>query len=70
MSAKKMYDWDGWFAQGSFKLRRGRQFNCRPSSIIQQARNAASERGLGLIVIESDQEIYFSVEGVHAAGKQ
>jgi hypothetical protein len=47
-----IYPWDSWFARESFRLVRGRDYDCPVSSIIQQVRNAASRRGLGVSVSE------------------
>lgn len=52
----KLYDWDGWFGAGRVVLRRGRDYRCSTGSLVQQARNAASHRGLSLTVVEDEDK--------------
>ncbi len=53
----KLYDWDHWFSQRRFSLVRGRDFDCSPSSIVQQIRNESSRRGLSATVINDGRRI-------------
>lgn len=62
----KIYDWDAWFARGHFILRRGQHFRCGQASIVQQARNAASERGLSIHLIEKYGSIDVTVRDADA----
>ena len=40
------YYWDDWFKNDFFMLRKGRDFFCGITSMIQQIRNAALARGI------------------------
>lgn len=48
----QMYDWDRWFARRRFTLRRGIDYEATQGSMLQQVRNAASHRGIGITVLE------------------
>lgn len=53
----KLYDWGDWFAHRRFTLHKGMDYDCSQSSISQQVRNAASERGLRVSVIEGEDSV-------------
>ena len=57
------YFWDEWLSLPSFLLRHGEHFNCSRSSITQQARNAASDRGLRISVVEVADGVLIRVRG-------
>lgn len=47
---KPVHRWDDWFARGTVRLTRGRQFAGQSHGMAQQARNAAAARGLRVSV--------------------
>ncbi len=57
MSAKKgrpsKYPWEEWFDAGAFKVPRA-SYKCSRYSMMQQIRNNASERGLGVTIVADD----------------
>ena len=53
------YLWDEWFGHETFELYYGRDYDCSQSSMYQQIRNAASTRGLKVIVV--DQNTHFVI---------
>ena len=57
---KRLYDWGRWFTRERFTLRRGADFACEPASMAQQLRNAASARGLWLVVTVDGNEVRVS----------
>lgn len=60
-----IYDWDGWFSRRRFVLRAGRDYRCSTTTMAQQVRNTASERGLRVTVRESpgDRGLVVDVRG-------
>jgi hypothetical protein len=47
-NAPVFYPWDKWFAKKSFKLEPGKDFHCKPHSMLVQVRNVASSRGVSV----------------------
>lgn len=62
MSATRKYHWDLWLSRRRFRLRRGEDFACSASSMVQQIRNAASLRGIGVSIEEKDNGIDVRVD--------
>ncbi len=44
------YPWDDWFARTKFLLVQGEDYNCGSATMVQQVRNQASRRGVGVDV--------------------
>ena len=61
MPGRNLYDWDALFKRRSFPLVRGKDFRCSQSVMVQQIRNAASQRGLHLTITEGDGWIMVKV---------
>lgn len=59
----RLYDWDAWLAKDRFVLRRGKDYSCPTSSIIQQLRQAASNRKVQLSVDDRGTEVAVQVVG-------
>lgn len=50
----KRYDWDDLLSRSRFRLLRGVDYECSTRGIAQQVRQAASERGLHVRLVETD----------------
>ena len=50
----QIHPWDRWFAGGSFRALRRRDFDCRTDTFIQQVRNAARRHGMSVSIKVSD----------------
>lgn len=57
----KIYDWETWLAGGQKTLRKGRDFTCSFSSLVQQARNAANRLGYKIQVTEVEETVQIVV---------
>ena len=53
----KIYEWDAWFEKDHFVLKRGSHYDVSQSSMSQQVRNAASQRGLGVVVMDQGSQL-------------
>lgn len=60
-SEKKGYKWDEWFACEVFVLKRGVDYTCGQSTIVQTIRNMASARGLLVSVVDQDVQVTVQV---------
>ena len=70
-AAKKFgrrYPWGHWFGQRSFTLVRGRDYDCRTSSMAQQVYQASRRKGhkIKIELPEDEMEIRVSVLGVRS----
>ena len=54
MKSNQLYDWNTLFRKKVFTLLEGEDFDCTCESMEQQVRNAASRRGLRVIVVLED----------------
>lgn len=61
-SNRQIYDWDRWFSLSSITLRRGRDYNCSQSAMVQQIRNVASARGVRVEILDRADHIHLQVE--------
>lgn len=52
----RRYPWDRWFAQGKFKLVRGRHYDIKSYGMAGNARNAARDRGYRLHIEIAEDE--------------
>jgi hypothetical protein len=59
---RSLYRWDAWFSRPRFSIRH-RDYNCSRSSMCQQIRNAASERGVLVSVEETRRSFVVTVTG-------
>lgn len=55
--ANRIYQWDRWFRQPAFRLRRGKHYLCGQASMAQQVRNAAYQRGVSVSIEETPSGI-------------
>ncbi len=62
------YDWDSWLAIGPKDegfvervLVNGKDFTCTMTTMTQQVRNAAAERGLSVSVREEGKKLYLRI---------
>ena len=54
----RLYPWERWFSQKSFRIIRGKHFDCQVHGMAQQIRNAASYYGVGVsISVEAETVI-------------
>lgn len=58
----KLYDWDARFTRRGFVLWKGRDYNCSQSSICQQIRNAASQRGWEIEISDEGNRVEVTVK--------
>lgn len=49
----RQYEWAAMFKRKAFILRKGEDYQCPTSSMIQQLRSAASEHGVGCSITEN-----------------
>jgi len=52
VGALRKYPWEEWFGGYRFELRRGRDYTCSDSSMAQQIRNQAAERGIRVSIVD------------------
>ena len=50
------YDWDAWLNGKPWRLRRGQDFTCSPSSVRSSAHKAAKERGCRVLSRREDAD--------------
>ena len=58
---RPMYDWQRWFRRRKFILKRGVDYRCQTSSMVQQIRNAAYKRGLSVSLEEDNGALTVTV---------
>ncbi len=58
---KAIYDWDQWFMLERFTVRRGIEYHCSQSSMVQQIRNASSARDLHVRILDQGDSFLVSV---------
>lgn len=56
-----LYQWSEWFAKARVTLRRGVDYSCPQSTMVQQIRSAASRRKIKVTVDDRDTEIVVEV---------
>ena len=54
MANRKKYDWDKLFKRKTFKLRQGKDYDCKPMSINVYVREEARKRGLSVNINNLD----------------
>lgn len=60
---KTKYPWERWFKRSrKFRIRKEVNYGCSTSSMIQQARNAATRLGRKISVVEEDGAIVVTVK--------
>ncbi len=60
----KGYPWDEWLKAGrKLVLKRPRDFGCKPHGFAQQARTAATKRGIKVAVKVGESEVRLEVSG-------
>lgn len=54
---RSRYHWDHLFCNKVFTLHKYKDYDCSQSSICQQVRNAASQRGLSIEIFDSGAHV-------------
>ena len=55
------HPWDTWFSKSSFQLKKGVHFDCQTHSMVVQVRNAATNRGLKVVIQLFDDTLTVTV---------
>lgn len=61
---KRLYDWETLFENPRFIIRRKRDYTCATHGMIQQIRDAARKRGLGVSILADDGAITVTVKKI------
>ena len=60
---QRLYDWDKLIVAGArFKLRRGHEYDCSQSAIVQQIRNAAAGRDKRAKIKDTGRAVVVEIE--------
>ncbi len=60
VTRKLIHDWDAWLKEDNFIVKY-KDFSCKPESIPQQIRNAATDRKLRVSIINHESKKQYTV---------
>ena len=61
MAARRKYRWEDWFDRPTTTLEHGVHYHCSQSTMAGMVRNAASQRGLRVKVVDKGNSITITV---------
>ena len=59
---QKLYPWEDWLGKPRTVILRGVHYRCSQASMAQSIRNAASQRGVRVRVVDTNTEIIIEVK--------
>ncbi len=61
---RRIYAWEDWFGRARTVLRRGVDYHCSQSTMVQMVRSRASERGLRVRLVDIGVGVVIEVLGL------